>query len=439
MNIKALLIVFSIFCSAIFPFRLAFAQDCTVTKEAILKLRSPVFTSSTVWEYSIGDEGYENFVGIVPAHINENENESFVLAGHYTEKDKEVYRPFFVKIDNRGKQVWQKKRPNISNQAIVQFIKTKTGYIALSNIKKSKKGTGIALTFLNKNGDIARDKHIFQSGEKIAATDITLAQNKKSFLITAHTLGEKSETILYQVNSKGNIQWKRRYRPGLENSFQSIKATNNDSYIVSGRIEQEDGREAGWLLELDPNGAILWQRQFPRGKNATLNEVHSIKGNKKQPQSGYIALGYATPTDGGHKGIWIVKTDETGNIQWQRYYQGNTKLSAGNLIRNNDGLYRLLLGATPAKKKKGELSVRPYAKILTLSPRGYLMDVESHTSDEGIHPTIMTQSKNGQLVITGRIQRSVPNTNDGTLSPSLYDGWFFSTVASDPYEDPCVP
>ncbi len=411
------------------------AQDCMITKESITKIRAPIFGDSTLWEYVYGDEGYEDFIDIVPAHIAQDENEAYVLAGHYTKKEQDTYRPFFLKMDNRGKIIWKKKRDTIQNQSIIKLRRTQNGYLALSNITKNKNKIG--LTFLSKNGNIIKQASIFERGINTHGTDIVSTHDGKSFLISGYTNKEKSEAILYQVSQNGDIQWKRQYKPGLDNGFESISRTNNNSYIIGGKIKQEDDRHTGWLLEVNSTGAILWQRQFPRGKNATLQQVHSIEGNKKSPQKGYIALGHSTPNNGSSQGIWIMQTDEIGNIQWQRYYQSADKIKGLNFVKSKDGLIQLVTSAFP--QKDNQSSKTAYTSILTISPRGYLMNIENYTANEGIFPFKMIKNSSGALTIAGRSQTNQPNDGGKAFKPALYDAWLFSTPAHESYKDPCTP
>ncbi|MDZ7821591.1 MAG: hypothetical protein U5N26_07125 [Candidatus Marinimicrobia bacterium] len=67
-------------------------------------------------------------------------------------------------------------------------------------------------------------------------------------------------------------------------------------------LEQEDI----WLIKTDENGDMLWTKTYG-GTNSDIG--HSII---QTDNSGFIIVGYTQSYGAGNKDIWLIKTDENG-------------------------------------------------------------------------------------------------------------------------------
>ncbi len=89
---------------------------------------------------------------------------------------------------------------------------------------------------------------------------------------------------------------------------------------------------------------IQWQRTIGGSGDDRLIMA------RQTPDRGYILIGTSesgisgekTEADRGESDIWIVKTDEMGNIQWQKTYGGAHNDYAPSVIRTRDGGYAVL-------------------------------------------------------------------------------------------------
>lgn len=151
---------------------------------------------------------------------------------------------------------------------------------------------------------------------------------------------------IVKVDSIGNVQWQKCYGgTGQDDGFNVIR-TSDRNYIVTGKSSSSGGNMtcgAGyykfWVLKIDSTGNELWQKCYG-GSN--YNDAYSIAETN---DGGYITLGNTASSDGDVSGFhggtdyWIVKLDNTGNLQWQKSLGGTNFEYARNISTTTDGGY----------------------------------------------------------------------------------------------------
>lgn len=156
--------------------------------------------------------------------------------------------------------------------------------------------------------------------------------------------GEKTESLrgvsdywIVKLDQNGNIQWQKTIGGNRLDVLRSIKQTDDGGYIVAGssysgvsgeKTEPSRGINATldyWILKLDANGAIQWQKTYG-GDN--YDEVWSVI---QTSDSGYLVGGFSasnanydkTENCRGNADYWVLKLDASGAIQWQRTLGGS--------------------------------------------------------------------------------------------------------------------
>src|SRR5690606_13464170 len=107
------------------------------------------------------------------------------------------------------------------------------------------------------------------------------------------------------------------------------------------------GGQDFWVLKLDSNGNILWQKTYGGSADDFLVTTHQTS------DGGFIIGGYSysdisgdkTENSRGESDYWILKLDPAGNIEWQKTFGGDEYDNFGSLVITNDGGY-LLAGSS---------------------------------------------------------------------------------------------
>jgi len=129
-----------------------------------------------------------------------------------------------------------------------------------------------------------------------------------------------------------NEEWNKTY--GKNGYCCSVDEINDEGYIITG----VQGRDI-FLTKLDENGNELWTKKFGGDRQDLGFCVQHTSDN------GFVIIGVTNSFDVGDGDVWLIKTDEYGNMMWNRTF-GGEKLDEGHSGQETiDGGY-VILGVT---------------------------------------------------------------------------------------------
>jgi len=111
------------------------------------------------------------------------------------------------------------------------------------------------------------------------------------------------------VNLLGaDVLWERTYGgAGDDRAFDA--ATDEDGFVVVGSSTSfEQGRTTAWVLQLDHDGSILWNRTFLEGAGSEFRCVLGLADGFLLVGNKFLPL---DDTDG-----YVAKIDSEGNLKW---------------------------------------------------------------------------------------------------------------------------
>jgi len=131
--------------------------------------------------------------------------------------------------------------------------------------------------------------------------------------------GSDWDLWVLRLNVDGTIVWQKRYRGadwGSETGF-AVRQTADGGYVVAGYtisfgVDEEDA----WLLKLDDNGTIAWQKTYGGAGSERARAI------AQTADGGYVVAGETDSFGAGERDVWVLKLDANGNILWQKTYGG---------------------------------------------------------------------------------------------------------------------
>jgi len=149
-----------------------------------------------------------------------------------------------------------------------------------------------------------------------------------------------------KLDSLGALLWQKSYGGSHEDIGYAVKQTTDGGYIVVGESFSTDGLVIGnqgsvdyWVLKLDHEGKIEWQRSLGGTNWDRANDVLQAR------DGGYVVFGYSYSSDGdltqnnGNNDFWVVKLNTQGDIEWQNSFGGSNNDNGRSIAQTNDGGY----------------------------------------------------------------------------------------------------
>ena len=262
------------------------------------------------------------------------------------------------------------------------------------------------------------------------------------------------DVYLIKTDSQGNKEWDRIFGGPEEDQGYSVQQTSDGGYIIAGSYS--DGHYDIWLIKTDPQGNKEWDTTFggpdydkscsvqqtldggyivvggTKSYGAGFYDVYMIKtdpqGNKEWDETfggpdydhgrsvqqtsdgGYVIAGETTTCDPQmERRPWLIKTDSTGNKEWDRIFSRSNLDGCSSGQQTSDGGY-ILVGYTSGTGsydiwliKTDSTGNKEWDKTFDVSePKGILGILSYSHGDEG---RSVQQTSDGGYIIIGKTRR----------------------------------
>jgi len=209
--------------------------------------------------------------------------------------------------------------------------------------------------------------------------------------------------------------WAKAYGSYSNDEALSIQKTSDGGFIVAGYMRISGTNDDIWVLKLDKDGNVQWQKVFG---GPFLDQAYDVK---ETSDGNYIVAGYSvTSVPTPQRNGFIVKLDSDGNFLWSLTYGGTADEEFRSLtISQESGVeYIIVTGYTKSFGAGGE-----DAWILKVnSSDGSIIWQKAYgTSNDDRFQRVITSSYNGSVsyVFAGRTYTASPLTR--------YDFWLMVT------------
>ncbi len=170
---------------------------------------------------------------------------------------------------------------------------------------------------------------------------------------------------IVKLNNAGAVVWSKSLGGSKDDEARSICQTSDGGYIVagytdsdSGDISVNKGSRDFWIVKLDGNGTLQWQKSYGGGSFDYANAI------RQTTDGGYIVAGTTYSSDGdvsgnhsygGYTDCWIIKLNSAGNLEWQKALGGPMNEGANSIELTSDGGYIM---AGYSSSSSGDVSAR---------------------------------------------------------------------------------
>src|SRR3989475_9254423 len=217
-----------------------------------------------------------------PLDLQTTTDGGFVIAG-YAFAPASSYNPFVVKLTSTGQIQWQHL-----------FVDPTSQYAAALAVRQTPDGGYII------GGEV--EYYVFA-------------------FFTA------SEILVFKLDPTGTLVWQHDYSIGTDSYAESLALTSDGGFIVSGSVSITTGSSYSssvLLLKLDSTGSPQFAKTYaPSGSISDL----AITGAQQTTDGGYAFSGYYFQNTVYDERAWLVKTDSTGKVQWDRTYGADVQYS----------------------------------------------------------------------------------------------------------------
>lgn len=166
-----------------------------------------------------------------------------------------------------------------------------------------------------------------------------------------------------------------------------VGSTNSTDGDVTGYHQNDNYNKDGWVVKIDTDGNIIWQKAVGGTGSDVLLFV------KARPNNSSYCIGYSSSADGdvpaviGDNKLWLIKLDSSGNTMWSKVYDSLFVPSDAVLL--SDGSLAVIANAVVKINPQGDLiwkkipdgsfgnTITEYSQNTIVSSAGYGFNIES--------------------------------------------------------------
>ena len=142
-----------------------------------------------------------------------------------------------------------------------------------------------------------------------------------------------NDVWLIKTNSNGNKEWDRNFDKTENDRGNYVQQTTDGGYIITGKTSEFGAGNVVWLIKTGTGGNLLWEKTFA----LTGNDISFCV--QQTTDGGYIIVGQTGDFGIYYNDIWMIKTDSSGNKEWDKTF-GGKGIDSGVCVRQTtDGGY----------------------------------------------------------------------------------------------------
>jgi PKD repeat protein len=290
-----------------------------------------------------------------------------------------------IKTDKFGSLVWRKTiggtKPDYGNSVQQIFD---GGYIICGSTESKGLGSNdVYLIRTDINGATIWDK-TFGGTRPDAGNSVQLTSDG-GYIIVGETASEGDintfDFYLLKIDNTGSLVWKKPFGGTCSDYGYAVSQTTDGGYILTGFTCSEGNAVNGYLIKTDNLGNLLWKKPFEGGERSVLqtndggfilcgssvvgsdvsmsivkmtaNGTLTWKKNfggigtdygmsiQQTVDGGYIACGSTNSEGNGGYDVFVVKTNNLGELDWKKTYGDISNDYGHSVQQTTDGGYVL--------------------------------------------------------------------------------------------------
>jgi len=298
----------------------------------------------TEWEKAFGGSDFE-----FAETVRQTADGGYIIAAITRSYGEGLYDLYVIKTDASGSKEWEKTFGG-SNYDYARSVRQTTdgGYIIAGSTRSyGAGGVDVYLVKTDASGNKEWEKTFGGSGNDDA---YSVEQTTDGGYITAGATGSYGAGLhdfyLVKADASGNKEWEKTFGGSEWDYAYSVAQTTDGGYIIAGSTESYGTAGDVYLVKTDASGNKEWENTFG---DSDYDYAESVA---QAADGGYIIVGTTYSYDVGGD-VYLIKADASGNKTWEQIIDSGSWDDGFRADQTTDGGY-IVAGDTGACDEDGD-------------------------------------------------------------------------------------
>lgn len=244
-----------------------------------------------------------------------------------------------MKVNEQGVLAWQKSYHHTSERSIGRSVEqTADGGFIISGYHGEIMSEDIFVMKVNDEGLVEWSKTF--GGDGIDKSSCVRQFQDGSYLVAGETrsFGHGGyDVFILKLDIAGDTLWTKAYGSTNNEGAYALDITSDGGFILAGVGGSFQNRNV-YVIRSDQHGNILWEKEFGGDEYDFGNSI------EQTDDGGFIIAGQRTLVPGQSE-MYLVKTNDVGDIYWERGFRKGDVNEAYSAHQTRDGGF-IILGTT---------------------------------------------------------------------------------------------
>ncbi len=301
---------------------------------------------------------------------------------------------FLAKTNASGDTLWSKSYVTPGGDIGYDVNQTTDGgYIITGAVSNNASSPADILLLKTDSGGNELWNKVYATSRYDQGTSVQQT-NDGGYIITGiarDTLSTFGDLFLIKTDATGDTLWSKTFGGAARDEGNSVVQTTDGGYVVIGTTKSFSGNNTSdiYFLKTSASGSLIWERTL--GTQATEYGFAVRQTN----DGGFIIAGSTDSTFNSSLDVYLIKTDDFGNVQWYRNHGDTLRSEYVNSIEQTiDGGF-IIAGSS------WQNAINPMIFLLKTDAFGFHLWTETFTGAMHAYSSSLQLANDGGYILGG--------------------------------------
>lgn len=278
------------------------------------------------------------------------------------------------------------------------IVESRDGYVIGASMWSPETDADVSLIRIDESGVVWAVAYGTEASEQLSS--LSGVPGGGFVLGGLRLVAGESRAWVLRLDPDGTVRWQKSYGGAHRVGLSTVRPTVDDGFLLAGQVFSTELR--GWLAQLHRDGTIAWQRAFAGLGMTGLTDVVPLEDG-----GAIVVATMAMP--GRRQDLWLQRLRSDGSIVWQRSYGGEGDEVALSAAPATDGGVVIAGRSTSAPTPCTPITLR--VLVVKVTGDGALEWAETLAGERFLNATSVREGARGHVVIAG---------NDGSVAGRMW-------------------